>query len=261
MSSRVTIVSIVCVLVATLTMLAKVETRKVEFKQASTIIPGVVAWDAAISTRRPGVLIVHGGFGYTDQVRAQARRIAEAGYVGFAFDMYEEGEVATHAEHSGAMMRALNDNPSLVRAKFNAALEELKRDPHVDPKRVSAIGYCWGGGVVLDMARNGADLDAVVTFHGLLDTKTPAQPGNVKSRILILTGDLDPLVPREKVDAFRREMQAAAANFQIITYPNAKHGFTTLYANEITNSSLKYDAEVDRESWAAFLKFLGEVYR
>ena len=263
MSYRRFLVMILGLVLATLVSVtsASVQVREIEFTQGNTPIQGILAWDDTVTTRRPGVLVVHGGFGYTNTVRAQARRLAEAGYVGFAFDMYEEGKVETHGEHAGAMMRALNQNPPLIAAKFNAALQELKRDPHVDPTKISAIGYCWGGGVVLDVARRGGDLDAVVAFHGVLDTKTPAQKGSVKARVLVLSGDGDSFAKPEIVEAFRREMQSAGANFTIVLYPGAKHAFTQPYAQQLKSDNLKYDPDIDRQSWAEMLKLLGDVYR
>jgi dienelactone hydrolase len=148
----------------------------------------------------------------------------------------------------------------VLAARFNAALDLLKQDPHVDPKRIAAIGYCFGGAVVLDMARAGADLAAVATFHGALATKTPAQPGKVKARILVLTGGADPFVPPEQVAGFEREMKAAGAQVQIVTYPGAKHGFTNPEAAKHGMSQLAYDPDADRQSWAALLELLNDVF-
>lgn len=263
MSYRNSVIAMMAVVLAVWVSVtsASVKVREIQFTQGDKPIQGILAWDDAIKARRPGVLVVHGGFGYTNRVREQAGRLAESGYVGFAFDMYEEGKVDTHGEHAGAMMRALNQNPALIEAKFNAALQELKRDPHVDPGKISAIGYCWGGGVVLDMARKGADLGAVVAFHGVLDTRTPAQKGSVKARVLVLSGDEDTFAKPDTVEALRREMQSAGANFKIVLYPGVKHAFTQPYAQQLKSDNLKYDPEIDRQSWAELLKLLSEVYR
>ena len=148
----------------------------------------------------------------------------------------------------------------VLAARFNAALEVLKRDPRVDTTRIAAIGYCFGGAVVLGMARAGADLAAVVTFHGALATTSPAQPGKVKARVLVLAGGADPFVPPEQVEAFKKEMQAAGARFEVITYPGAKHGFTNPDAAKYAMPQLAYDAAADRESWAAMLKLFKEIW-
>jgi dienelactone hydrolase len=179
---------------------AAVTSRELQIKQGTETLQAFVAWDDALTRKRPGVLIVHGGWGYQEHVRKQAERLAASGYVGFAFDMFGTGKIETHLEHSGGVMSELDKNPALVAARFAAALALLKKDPHVDSDRVSAMGYCWGGTVVLNMARAGADLDAVVVFHGALATATPAQKGQVKARILVLNGGADPIVPVQHVD-------------------------------------------------------------
>src|SRR3989454_4049453 len=163
---------------------ADVKTRELEYGQSETVLQGFIAWDDAARGKRPGVLVVHEWWGHNEHARNQARRLAEAGYVGFALDMFGKGKVATHPQDAQAFVNEVTKDPAVLAARFNAALEQLKRDPHVDTTRIAAIGYCFGGAVVLDMARAGAPLAAVVTFHGALATKTPAQPGKVKARIL-----------------------------------------------------------------------------
>jgi dienelactone hydrolase len=148
----------------------------------------------------------------------------------------------------------------VIPARFNAALEQLKQDPHVDPERIAAIGYCFGGAVVLEMARAGADLDAVASFHGALATGDPAEEGAVQARVLVLAGADDPLVPPEQVQAFREEMEAANADFEVITYPGARHSFTNPDAGTHGMEALAYNAEADRQSWAELLRMLEEVF-
>ena len=238
----------------------KVKTRELEYRQDGTVLQGFIAWDDAGRGKRPGVLVVHEWWGHNEHARNQARRLAEAGYVGFALDMFGKGKVTTHPQEAQAFVSEVTKDPAVLAARFNAALDQLKRDPHVDPRRIAAIGYCFGGAVVLDMARAGADLAAVVTFHGALATKTPAQPGKVKARVLVLAGDADPFVPPEQVEAFRREMQAAGARFEVVTFPGAKHGFTNPDAGKFGMDALAYNADADRESWAAMLKLFKEVW-
>jgi dienelactone hydrolase len=239
----------------------QVKTREIEYRQGATVLQGFIAWDDAAPGKRPGVLVVHEWWGHNQHARNQARRLAEAGYVGFALDMYGKGKVTTHPQEAQAFATEATKDPAIVAARFNAALEQLKRDPHVDPTRIAAIGYCFGGAVVLDMARAGADLAGVVTFHGALATKAPAQPGKVKARVLVLAGGADPFVPPEQVEAFKREMQAAGARFEVVTYPGAKHGFTNPDAAQYGMDALAYNADADRESWAAMLTLFGEVFR
>ena len=239
---------------------ADVKTRELEYRQGETVLQGFIAWDDAARGKRPGVLVVHEWWGHNEHARNQARRLAEAGYVGLALDMFGKGKVATHPQDAQAFVNEVTKDPAVLAARFNAALEQLKRDPHVDTTRVAAIGYCFGGAVVLDMARAGAPLGAVVTFHGALATKTPAQSGKVKARVLVLTGGADPFVPPEQVEAFKREMQAAGGRFEVISYPGAKHGFTNPDAAKYGMPQLAYDADADRQSWTAMLKLFKEVF-
>jgi dienelactone hydrolase len=240
---------------------AEVQTKEIEYKQGETVLHGLMAWDDAVKEKRPGVIVVHEWWGHNEHIRNQAKRLARAGYVGFAVDMYGKGKVATHAKDAEAFMNEAKKDPAVVLARFHAALEVLKRDPHVAAENIAAIGYCFGGGVVLDMARSGADLDAVVTFHGMLATQTPAKPGKVRARILVLAGGADPFVSTEQVEAFTREMKAAGAKFQVVTYPGAKHGFTNPDAGKYGMDALAYDAEADQKSWAAMLELFKEVFR
>jgi dienelactone hydrolase len=239
---------------------ADVKTRELEYRQGSTVLQGFIAWDDAAKGKRPGVLVVHEWWGHNQHARNQARRLAEAGYVGLALDLYGKGKVATHPQDAQALVSEVTKDPALVATRFNAALEQLKRDPHVDPTRIAAIGYCFGGAVVLNMARAGGDLAAVASFHGMLATTTPAQAGKVKAQVLVLAGGADPFVPPEQVEAFKKEMEAAGARAEVVVYSGAKHGFTNPEAGSYGMDALAYNAEADRESWAAMLKLFREVF-
>jgi dienelactone hydrolase len=176
--------------------------------------------------------------------------------VGFALDMYGKGKVATHPADAEAFMKEASRDPAVVRARFDAARELLEQQPQVDRERIAAIGYCFGGGVALAMARAGEDLRAVATFHGALSPGDgAAEKGRIKPRILVQTGGADPFVPKEKVDALRKEMKAAGAHLEVITYPGAKHSFTNPDAAQAGMEALAYDADADKRSWAAMLKF------
>jgi dienelactone hydrolase len=174
--------------------------------------------------------------------------------------MYGKGKVTTHPKDAQGFMAEVKKDPAVIPARFHAALEQLKKDPHVSADRIAAIGYCFGGSVVLGEARSGADLDAVVTFHGALATKSPAEPGTVRARVLVLTGEADPFVPKEQVEAFTQEMKAAGAKFRVITYPGVKHGFTNPDAGKAGMDALEYNAEADKKSWAAMLELFKEVF-
>src|SRR2546423_3134588 len=181
---------------------ATVKTRELEYRQGATVLQGFVAWDDAARGRRPGVLVVHEWWGHNEHARNQARRLAEAGYVGFALDMYGKGKVTTHPQDAQAFASEVTKDPAVLAARFNAALEQLKRDPHVDTTRIAAIGYCFGGAVVLGMARTRAGLAAGVTFHGALAPTAPAQSGNGRAPGLVLTAGSHPFLPPQTGEGF-----------------------------------------------------------
>ena len=238
---------------------AELKTQQVEYKQGATALKGFLAWDDAIKGKRPGVLVVHEWWGHNQHARNQAQRLARAGYVGFALDMYGGGKVAKHPEDAKAFVAEATKDPATERARFDAAVAQLKKSPQVDPTKVAAIGYCFGGTVVLDMARLGEDLAAVATFHGALGSKLSAKPG-IKPRMLIMTGADDPMINSAQVESFRKEMTDAKARFEIITYPGTKHSFTNPEADKAGMAGVAYSATADKESWDALTKFLTEVF-
>ena len=184
---------------------AAVRTQELEYRQGDTVLQGFLAWDDAARGKRPGVLVIHEWWGQNDHARAQAHRLARAGYVGFALDMYGKGKVAQHPQEAMGFVQEATKDPAVVKARFDAAMALLKRQPQVDPAHVAAIGYCFGGGVALAMARAGEPLDAVATFHaGLPPPPVPAD-GRIKTHVLIQTGGADSMVPKERVDAAAKE--------------------------------------------------------
>jgi dienelactone hydrolase len=240
---------------------ADIQTREVTYQANGTTLKGFLAWDAAREGKRPGVLVVHEWWGLNDHVRDQARRLAEAGYVGFAVDMYGNGKVTTHPDSAGAFMNQAMANMSDLMARFAAAREELSRDAHVDVEKIGAIGYCFGGAVVLGQARAGADLDAVVSFHGAL-VPGKVDSGAVKAQVLVLTGGDDPFVPDSAVRNFQQEMTAAGAmpQTQIVVYPGVKHSFTNPHADSVGMPQLAYDAHAAARSWQAMLDLFHRVW-
>jgi len=240
--------------------LAEVQTKEVSYKQGETELQGFFAWDAQAKGRQPGVIVVHEWWGHNQHARNQAIRLAKAGYVGFALDMYGKGKVTTHPPDAQAFATEATKDPQLVKARFLAALDVLQKDPHVDPERVAAIGYCFGGGIVLAMARQGVNLDAVVSFHGAIATQQPAAPGAVKARLLVLNGEDDGMVTAEQIAAFKKEMTAAHAKFEFVNLPHAKHAFTNPDADKVGMPALAYNAAADQASWDKLLKLFAEVF-
>jgi dienelactone hydrolase len=239
---------------------AAIKTETIEYKSGSTTLQGFVAWDDTIKAPRPGVLIVHEWWGHNEHARRQAQRLAAAGYVGFALDMYGKGKLATHPADAKAFMSEATADFGVEKARFDAALEQLKARPQVDPKRLAAIGYCFGGGVVLDMLRSGETSFALVaTFHGALGSSLHAKPG-IPTRMLILAGADDPMVNHEAVESFKKEMTDAHAHFEVIEYPGAKHAFTNPDADKAGVPGLAYNAAADKASFEALLKALKETF-
>jgi len=235
--------------------LAAVQHRVINYESGGIQLQGYMAWNDAVKGKRPGVLVVHEWWGHNAHARRAADRLAQAGYVGFALDMFGKGKLAAHPEDAQAFVAEATKDPAVTAARFDAALELLKKDLRVDPARIGAIGYCFGGAVVLGMARSGADLKAVGTFHGALSSGATAQPGAVKAKLLVQTGDADPMVPAEAVAAFEKEMTAAGADYRLIHYPGVKHSFTNPEAGTHGMDGLAYNADADKKSWAELLKF------
>jgi len=240
---------------------AEVKTKVIDYSQGDTALQGFLAWDDAAKGKRPGVLVIHEAWGENQHARDQAVRLAKAGYVGFALDMYGKGKVTTHLEDAKAFMAEASKDPAVIRARFEAARKLLEGQPQVDRKRIGAVGYCFGGNVALNMARAGEDLTAVATFHAAVPSADQPVSGKVKARILINTGGADPLVPKSQVDAFVKELKDAGANISVITYPNAKHSFTNPDAAKAGMDALAYDADADRKSWDASMKMFREAFK
>jgi dienelactone hydrolase len=243
---------------------ADIITKEVDYQVNGTTMKGFLAYDDAITGARPGVLVVHEWWGMNDYARKRARMLAELGYTAFALDMYGDGKQAHHPDDAGQFSSAIMKNQDLARARFNGALEVLRKEKTVDPRRIAAIGYCFGGAVVLQMARYGTDLKGVVSFHGNLVPVSPARPGAVKAKILVLTGAADSFVPPEQVEQFKKEMDAAKADYRVIAYPGAKHSFTNPEADEFGkqfNLPLAYNEEADHASWKEMQEFFRTVLK
>lgn len=239
---------------------AAVQTRVVDYSQDGTPLQGLLAWNDATTGKRPGVLVVHEWWGHNEHARNQARKLAEAGYVAFALDMYGKGKVTTHPDDAMKFMSEASKDPAVMKARFDAAMAVLKADPHVDTSQLAAIGYCFGGGVVLNMAAQGEPLAAIVTFHGALSALGAVAPGSIKGKVLVQTGADDPMVPPAAVDAFKAKMTAAGVDYKVISYPGARHAFTNPDADKAGMPGLAYNADADQKSFAAMLAFFKTVF-
>lgn len=255
---------LLCLLVSAMGVArAEVVGKEVDYSSGDTRMKGYIAYDDAYQGKRPGVLVVHEWWGHNAYARHRAGMLAKLGYTALAVDMYGDGKVAQHPDEAGKFAAEVSKNMPLAKARFEAAIALLRAQDTVDAKTLAAIGYCFGGGVVLNMARQGEPLKAVVSFHGALGTDTPAQAGRVKSHILIFSGEDDPMIGADKVAAFRQEMKAAGADFHVVTYPGVKHSFTNPDADELGKRyklPLAYDAAADHDSWQQATDFLkGEL--
>lgn len=240
-----------------------IETREVKYQAGNETMVGFLALPKGMEEGTPGVLVVHEWWGQTDYPRRRARMLAREGYAAFAVDMYGDRKTAKHPKKASAFSKKVMADTKSAAVPFKAALEVLRDVEDVDPERIAAIGYCFGGGVVLEMARQGADLEAVASFHGSLGTDNRVRPGDVEAAILVLHGEEDQLVPDEAVDAFRKEMVASATDFRLVEYPGAMHGFTNPAADAAAEEfglPIGYDAEADEASWQELLDFLAAEF-
>jgi dienelactone hydrolase len=231
----------------------------VTYKDGATEMKGFIVYDEAVTGKRPGIVLVHEWWGITKHVHGEASKFATQGYTAFIADMYGDGKTADNPKDAGALSGGVMKAPQEMESRFNAARETLAKHPTVDPSRIGAVGYCFGGAVVLNMARAGADLAAVAGFHASLGLNTPAPaPGTVKAKILVLNGADDPFVKREQYDALKKDFDSAKADYRVIEYPGAVHAFTNPEATELGkkfNLPLRYDAKVDQEAKAEAAKF------
>lgn len=242
---------------------AEVKGHPVTYKGGGIAMKGYLAYDDKIKGKRPGVLVVHEWWGHNDYARRRAMMLAEMGYTALAVDMYGDGKTANHPDDAGKFAGEARKNMGTAKARFDAAMKVLQKNKTVDPKKIAAIGYCFGGGVVLEMARLGEPLTAVASFHGSLGTDTPAAPGKVKAKIAVFTGADDPMAPPDQVAAFKQEMDKAKVSYKVVSYPGAKHSFTNPAADEYGKKfglPLAYNVEADKDSWAQASTFLSEAF-
>lgn len=242
---------------------AEIISKEIDYKEGNTVMKGMLAYDSNIEGKRPGVLIVHEWWGHNKHARDKARMLAEEGYVAFAVDMYGDRKNADHPDDAGKFSKAVAGNMPLAKARFIAAMDTLKEQPNVESDKLAAMGYCFGGGVVLNMARMGVELKGVSSFHGSIATKNPAQKGDIKTRIMVFNGEADPFVKAEQITAFKSEMKNAGVDFKFINYPGVKHSFTNPGADATGKKfglPLEYNAAADKDSWQKNLEFYKEIF-
>ena len=264
---RITVIVLIIAGVLTIASTAvaaqKIEGRNVEYTAGGVTLKGYLVYDDKVQGKRPGVLVVHEWWGQNDYVRKRARMLAQQGYTALALDMYGEGRTAQHPDDAGKFASEVMKNFPVAKERFLAALEFLKKQPTVDPDRIAAIGYCFGGGVILNMARQGVDLRGVASFHGSLAVVKPSQPTLIKAAVRVYNGADDKFSTPEQIEALKKEMADQKVNFKFVNYPGAVHSFTNPEATEIGKKfkmPVAYNAKADKESWADMQHFLNGIF-
>jgi dienelactone hydrolase len=247
------------------TAFAAIKEEPVTYKDGETTMKGFVVYDDAKKGKRPGIIVVHEWWGITRHIHSEARRMASLGYTAFIADMYGDAKTADNPKDAGALSGAVRKNPAAMQSRFDAAMVALARHPTVDASKIAAMGFCFGGSVVLDMVRVGTDLKGVAAFHaGLGAAGVQAEPGKVKAKVLVQNGADDPFIKPESVEAFKKEMDGAKVDYHYISYPGAVHAFTNPVATALGkkfNIPIAYNADADKKSKAEATTFFAEVLK
>jgi dienelactone hydrolase len=239
---------------------AELVTKTVEYKQGDTVLEGFLAYESGGPARKPGVLVVHDWLGVSADTRKRAEQLAKMGYVAFAADIYGKGVRPANGKEAAPLAGKYKADRNLLRARVMAGFDELARQPNVEQDRIAAIGYCFGGTTVLELARAGAKVVGVVSFHGGLDSPTPADGKNIKGKVLALHGADDPFVSKADLEAFQQELRAAGVDWQLVKYGGAVHSFTIVGAGNDNSKGAAYNASADRRSWKAMEAFFAEIF-
>ncbi|MBW0147765.1 dienelactone hydrolase family protein [Marinobacter arenosus] len=248
---------------ATTQVMAEMQTETIEYKIDDQTFTGYMAWDDELEGKRPGVLVVHEWWGHNDFAREQAEKLAASGYTAFALDMYGSGKLAEHPDTAQKFMQEATQDIEQVKARFLKAKSLLAEHESVDSSRIAAQGYCFGGAVVLNMARLGVDLDGVVSFHGALGSPLKAEPGMVKARVQVYTGGADKMVPSEQVAGLVQEMQNAGVDLTLVSFPGVLHSFTNPGADKFAEEfgmPVGYNEDAATRSWQGTMRFYEEIF-
>ncbi len=255
------LLSLMLVLLMNGTATAAIKSQFIEYRHNDVVLQGYLAWDDGIKGKRPGVLVVHEWWGNNEYVRQRAVQLAKLGYIAFALDIYGKGKLARTAQEATLLATPFKSDRNLLRSRAEAGLEVLRQHQLTDPKSIAAIGYCFGGMTVLEMARGAMPLAGVVSFHGNLDTPAPDAIRSFKGKVLVLHGADDPFVPAEQVTAFEVEMRKGGADWQLNKYGGAVHSFSNPEADSYGLKGAAYNKSADLRSWEAMKLFFAELFR
>jgi dienelactone hydrolase len=258
-NSMKTLIAVLLLLLSTGTSMAEIKTEVIEYKVGDAVLQGYLAYDTAGKGKAPGVLVVHDWLGLSDYTKMRVEMLAKLGYVAFAADVYGKGIRPANAQEAQAEAGKFYGNRGAIRERLKAALKVLSERPETDASREAVIGYCFGGMCALELARSGAPLNAVVTFHGSLTTPTPADAKNIKGKVLVLHGADDPYVKPEDVKGFMEEMKSGGVDYQIVQYGGAVHSFTDKRAGSDNSKGAAYNEKADVRSWRAMQDFFAET--
>lgn len=240
-------------------ILAAVKTETLEYKQDTASLEGMLVYETG-KGKKPGILLVPDWMGVSDVARQYAEKVAKLGYVVLVADIFGKGVRPKDAKEAAAQAGIYRGDRALLQARAQAGLAQLLKSARVDTSRIAAMGYCFGGGAALELARSGANLDGIVSFHGNLDTPHPEQARNIKGPVLILHGAEDPFVPEEQVEAFEAEMRKANVDWTLTMYSGAVHSFTNPTAGSDPSKGAAYHPKADSRSWSTMRDFYAEIF-
>jgi len=252
---------LVLMLIMTTAAQAALKTELIDYRQGDTALEGYLAYDDSLTGKRPGVLVVHEWWGLNDYAKRRTEQLARLGFVAFALDMYGKGKTTLSAQEASMLAGPFRNDRAFGRARAAAGLDVLRKRPEVDPERLAAIGYCFGGTVALELARSGADLKGVASFHGGLSTPHPEDARNIKGKVLVLHGADDTFESPAEIAAFQDEMRRAGVDWQMNIYGGAVHSFTNPDAGKAKIKGVAYDEKADRRSWQAMRAFFEEIFK
>lgn len=256
---RITLLTTLLLGLMSMNAQAKINLEKIEYKSGDQLFEGVIAYDSAVKSKKPGVIVFHNWLGISAETESKIKELARMGYVAMAGDIYGKGVRPKDAKEAGELATKYKNDRKLLRERANLALETLAKNPKVDPKKLLATGYCFGGTTALELGRSGADVLGIVSFHGGLGNPVPADAKNIKAQVIVYHGAIDPFVNADEVAAFKKEMDEAKITYQFTAFSNAVHSFTDKSAGDDISKGSAYNSLADKRSWEGMKDFFKEL--